>query len=89
MLSLDGAGNLQVINLVAGGLPQRNWTALFKLHMEVEFSFASVMPPNTLLPSPQTSNQLQTFCRLNEAHPSYNFDSFLGWRRKGGSAGVR
>jgi len=56
--------------------------------MESEFSFASFRALNRLLPSPQTSYQLQIFRRLNEAHPTNNSDSFLGWRRKGNSAGV-
>ena len=89
MLSLDVAANFALINLRGNVLPEWKSAALLNIHMESEFSFATAAPFYRLLPSPQTSNQLQTFSRLNEAHPTSNSDSFLGWRRKGGSAGVR
>jgi hypothetical protein len=44
-----------------------------------EFYFAPAEQIHRILASPQTSDQSQTLHRLNEAHPSLNFNSFLAW----------
>jgi hypothetical protein len=47
------------------------------MRLKDEFYFALSEPIHRILTSPQTSNEHQTLRRLNEAHPSFNFDSFL------------